>query len=40
MEEVKLPSNRILGSFDEIPENGAKGFPGPDGTFTGIVVIR
>ncbi len=40
MEEVKLPGDRILGTFDEIPQNGAKGFPGPDGTFTGIVVIR
>ena len=24
----------------DIPDNGAKGFPGPDGAFTGLIVVR
>jgi nitrite reductase/ring-hydroxylating ferredoxin subunit len=31
---------RTLCRVDQIPDNGAMGFPGPDGTFTGLIVIR
>ena len=34
------PDDRILCRVDDIPANGAKGFPGPDGAFTGIVAVR
>jgi nitrite reductase/ring-hydroxylating ferredoxin subunit len=31
---------RVLCRISDIPENGAKGFPGPDGVFTGLVAVR
>jgi naringenin degradation protein FdeD len=31
---------RTLCRVTDVPENGAKGFPGADGAFTGLVVIR
>jgi nitrite reductase/ring-hydroxylating ferredoxin subunit len=31
---------RVLCRIDDIPENGAKGFSGPDGSFTGLVAVR
>jgi nitrite reductase/ring-hydroxylating ferredoxin subunit len=31
---------RTLCRIADIPENGAKGFPGPDGAFTGLVAVR
>ena len=31
---------RVLCRISDIPENGAKGFPGPDGAFTGLVAVR
>ncbi len=31
---------RTLCHVADIPENGAKGFPGPDGAFTGFVAVR
>jgi nitrite reductase/ring-hydroxylating ferredoxin subunit len=31
---------RTLCRIADIPENGAKGFPGPGGTFTGLVAVR
>ena len=34
------PATRSLCQLDDIPENGAKGYPGPDGAFTGLIVIR
>jgi nitrite reductase/ring-hydroxylating ferredoxin subunit len=38
MEPVAEP--RELCRISDIPENGAKGFPGPDGAFTGLVAVR
>jgi nitrite reductase/ring-hydroxylating ferredoxin subunit len=38
MERVTEP--RVLCQIGDIPENGAKGFPGPDGAFTGLVAVR
>ena len=40
METVTLSSMRTLCQISDIPENGAKGFPGPDGAFTGLVAVR
>jgi nitrite reductase/ring-hydroxylating ferredoxin subunit len=34
------PPARILCQITDIPPNGAKGFPGPDGAFTGLVAVR
>ena len=31
---------RILCRLTDIPDNGAKGFPGPEGSFTGLVAVR
>ena len=31
---------RELCRIADIPENGAKGFPGADGAFTGLIVVR
>jgi nitrite reductase/ring-hydroxylating ferredoxin subunit len=31
---------RVLCRISDIPENGAKGFPGPEGSFTGRVAVR
>jgi len=31
---------RTLCRVTDIPKNGAKGFPGPDGEFTGLIVVR
>jgi nitrite reductase/ring-hydroxylating ferredoxin subunit len=31
---------RALCRVTDIPENGAKGFPGADGAFTGLVAVR
>lgn len=31
---------RALCQLDEIPDNGAKGFPGPAGSYIGLVAIR
>ncbi len=40
MENLMVPNMRMLCRVGDIPENGAKGFPGPDGAFTGLVVVR
>jgi hypothetical protein len=31
---------RALCRIADIPEDGAKGFPGADGAFTGLIVVR
>jgi nitrite reductase/ring-hydroxylating ferredoxin subunit len=31
---------RTLCRLADIPENGAKGFPGADGAFTGLIAVR
>jgi nitrite reductase/ring-hydroxylating ferredoxin subunit len=31
---------RVLCRIADIPEDGAKGFAGPDGSFTGLVAVR
>ncbi len=31
---------RVLCRIEDIPQDGAKGFAGPDGSFTGIVAVR
>jgi nitrite reductase/ring-hydroxylating ferredoxin subunit len=31
---------RVLCRIEDIPVDGAKGFPGPDGAFTGLVAVR
>jgi nitrite reductase/ring-hydroxylating ferredoxin subunit len=31
---------RTLCAVNEIPENGARGFPGAEGSFSGIVAVR
>ena len=31
---------RTLCRVGDIPDNGAKGFPGPEGAFTGLVAVR
>jgi nitrite reductase/ring-hydroxylating ferredoxin subunit len=36
----KVTEPRTLCRIADIPENGAKGFPGPDGAFTGLVAVR
>jgi nitrite reductase/ring-hydroxylating ferredoxin subunit len=33
-------TTRVLCQVSDIPENGAKGFPGADGAFTGLVAVR
>ena len=39
--EAMIPAGkRILCQISDIPENGAKGFPGSDGAFTGLVAVR
>jgi nitrite reductase/ring-hydroxylating ferredoxin subunit len=38
MEPVAEP--RELCRISDIPVDGAKGFPGPDGAFTGLVAVR
>jgi nitrite reductase/ring-hydroxylating ferredoxin subunit len=40
MENLMQTRRRTLCRVEDIPENGAKGFPGPDGAFTGLVVVR
>jgi nitrite reductase/ring-hydroxylating ferredoxin subunit len=40
MESLTPPSRRTLCRVADIPDNGAKGFPGPDGAFTGLIVVR
>jgi nitrite reductase/ring-hydroxylating ferredoxin subunit len=35
-----VTESRTLCRIADIPEYGAKGFPGPDGAFTGLVVVR
>jgi nitrite reductase/ring-hydroxylating ferredoxin subunit len=40
MENLMPPDMRILGRVSDIPENGAKGFPGADGACTGLVAVR
>ncbi|MBO0712433.1 MAG: Rieske (2Fe-2S) protein [Acetobacteraceae bacterium] len=34
------PALRALCRIDEIPDGGARGFPGPPGSFTGLFAIR
>jgi len=40
METVNPAGMRTLCRVTDIPENGAKGFPGTDGAFTGLVAVR
>ena len=40
MENVSLAGMRTLCRVTDISENGAKGFPGADGAFTGLVAVR
>ncbi len=40
MESLMPLPPRTLCQLTDIPENGAKGFPGPDGAFTGLVAVR
>jgi nitrite reductase/ring-hydroxylating ferredoxin subunit len=40
MEHVMPDNMRTLCQITDIPENGAKGFPGADGAFTGLVAVR
>jgi nitrite reductase/ring-hydroxylating ferredoxin subunit len=40
MESLMPSAMRTLCQVIDIPENGAKGFPGPDGAFTGLVAVR
>ncbi|MGD0103216.1 MAG: Rieske (2Fe-2S) protein [Rhodopila sp.] len=40
MEKVMPTEMRTLCRVADIPDNGAKGFPGPDGGFTGLIVVR
>jgi nitrite reductase/ring-hydroxylating ferredoxin subunit len=40
MENLMPTKLRTLCRMTDIPENGAKGFPGEDGTFIGLVAIR
>jgi nitrite reductase/ring-hydroxylating ferredoxin subunit len=40
MEQLIPDEPRILCRVADIPENGAKGFPGANGAFTGLVAVR
>jgi nitrite reductase/ring-hydroxylating ferredoxin subunit len=40
MEDLMTARMRTLCRVTDIPENGAKGFPGANGAFTGLVAIR
>jgi nitrite reductase/ring-hydroxylating ferredoxin subunit len=40
MEDLIQGKTRALCRLDHIPDNGAKGFPGAEGRFTGLVAIR
>ncbi|WP_254073246.1 Rieske (2Fe-2S) protein [Acidisphaera sp. S103] len=40
MENLMPTGMRTLCRVTDIPENGAKGFPGADGAFTGLVAVR
>jgi nitrite reductase/ring-hydroxylating ferredoxin subunit len=40
VETLMMSAMRRLCRTDDIPDGGAKGFPGPDGAFTGLIVIR
>jgi nitrite reductase/ring-hydroxylating ferredoxin subunit len=40
MENLMSPEMRTLCRITDIPEDGAKGFPGADGAFTGLVAVR
>ena len=40
MEDLIQSKMRLLCRVEDIPENGAKGFPGANGRFTGLVAIR
>ncbi len=40
LENLMPPTMRRLCLVTDIPRNGAKGFPGADGAFTGLVVVR
>ena len=40
MENLMPSAMRTLCQVIDIPENGAKGFPGPGGVFTGLVAVR
>ena len=40
METLMTSATRTLCRTDEIPDGDAKGFPGEDGAFTGLIVIR
>jgi nitrite reductase/ring-hydroxylating ferredoxin subunit len=40
MENLMAAEMRTLCRLSDIPDNGAKGFPGADGAFTGLVVVR
>jgi nitrite reductase/ring-hydroxylating ferredoxin subunit len=40
MDNLMQSEMRILCRVSDIPENGAKGLPGADGAFTGLVAVR
>jgi nitrite reductase/ring-hydroxylating ferredoxin subunit len=40
MSELFPPESRALCRLDDIPDGGAKGFPPPQGGFTGLMAIR
>ena len=40
VENLMAAATRSLCRVSDIPENGAKGFPGADGAFTGLVAVR
>ncbi len=40
MESLIPPGRRTLCRVTDIPDSGAKGFPGADGAFTGLIVVR
>jgi nitrite reductase/ring-hydroxylating ferredoxin subunit len=40
LEHLMAADMRTLCRVADIPENGAKGFPGADGAFTGLIVVR
>ena len=40
MEDLIQGKTRALCRLADIPDNGAKGFPGAEGRFTGLVAIR
>jgi nitrite reductase/ring-hydroxylating ferredoxin subunit len=37
---LDMPTGRVLCRVGDLPDGGARGFPGPPGSFTGLVAIR